>query len=112
VPTVCSSIKNLKNPSGVYLKTACLVPVIRTYDNFLIFCNTNQMELFIVDSEETQTAISALGDSQYGSGWLWINGKVGTMCSVLKRTSVISSFLPTTSDCKNLFYGYCGYKSK
>lgn len=112
VPRACTSITNLRNPSGVYLKTACLVPIGRTYDSTRSYCIDNQMELFTIDSNEVQTAIIALANSQYGSGWLWIEGKNATGCSVLRRTSASTPFFPTVVSCNNGFYSYCGYTSK
>jgi hypothetical protein len=111
VPTSCNSIKNMRNPSGEYLKTACAVLVSQSYESAQAYCTTNQMELFTIDSVETQAAISALTDSQASSGSVWVNGKSGGLCSVLKRTDITSSFLPSTADCGNSFYSYCGYKS-
>lgn len=112
VPKACTSITNLRNPSGVYLKTACLVPTGRTYDSTRLYCTDNQMELFTIDSNEVQKAIIALANSQYGSGWLWFEGKNATGCSALRRTGSSTSFYPTVVSCNNLFYSYCGYKSK
>jgi hypothetical protein len=112
VPVGCNSIKNLKNPNGVYLKTACQVAAGRTYDQTVAYCIANGMELLSVDSPEVEPAIVAHANSQYSSGWLWIVGKNGTNCSVFKRISSATSFVSTTTACNQGFYSYCSYQGK
>lgn len=112
VPEICFSIKNLRNPSGTYLKTACLVPVVRNYDSILTTCLVNNMELLTVDSPEVEAAITTYTGTLYPSGWLWIAGKNGTKCSVLEKTNILLPFAVKTIDCFNLFYSFCGYTSK
>jgi hypothetical protein len=77
------------------------------------YCTTNGMELFFIDSAETETAITSLANSQYPSGWLWVQGKNGANCAVLRRTSGLSVFTVTQASCTTLAaYGYCGYTRK
>jgi hypothetical protein len=94
------------------LKTACQVAAGRTYDQTVAYCIFNGMELLAIDSPEVEAAIIAHANLQYSSGWLWIAGKNGTNCNVLKRVSSATSFFSTTFNCGQGFYSYCSYQSK
>jgi hypothetical protein len=112
VPIGCNSMKNLRSPSGVYLKTVCLQIGFQTQPQIIDYCIANGMELFTVDSPEVEAAIIAHSDKLYPSGWLWIAGKTGTTCNVLNRKNSLSSFFKTTCSCTQLNYSFCGYTSK
>jgi hypothetical protein len=113
VPEGCESIRNLRNPSGVYLKTLCTKSAGKSYDNFVAYCIANGMEMLTVGAAtEVETAFIAVANDRYDSGWLWVTGKFGTLCNVYRRVSKTTSFVSTQATCSQNYYSYCSYTSK
>jgi hypothetical protein len=100
-------VKVLRDGNGNYLKTVCLVILAQTYDRAVQTCSNNGMTLLNINSPQLEMAVQAHSDSLYLSGYLWYQGKAGTMCSVLRRLDYLRSFTPITALCNNLFYYYC-----
>jgi hypothetical protein len=105
-------IQNLRNPGGIYLKTACLVAVVRTQALARTYCLNSKMELFTLESPEVQTAAVAFANTQYSAGYIWTAGTNGTDCMSLNRKSGLTMFTPTTTSCSQGCYYFCGYKSE
>jgi hypothetical protein len=112
VPGECSSIVNMKNPSGVYLKTLCLVRTLYNQDTARLRCAESNMELMTINSAEVGVAVMSTLNSQFGSGNILIEGKNGTACTGLYKANSTSYPYVKNLSCGSGFYSYCGYKSK
>jgi hypothetical protein len=77
-PGVCSEVKELKDKTGSYLKTVCMVATGTPYLTAEAQCLKNNMTLFKIENAAEQTAILAYSESyfaSYGGPALWVNGK-------------------------------------
>jgi Lectin C-type domain len=77
-PGICSQAEELKDKSGAYLKTACMVSTSATYANALANCKANGMNLFVIESAAEQTALldySGTYFAAYNGPVLWVNGQ-------------------------------------
>jgi hypothetical protein len=101
----------MKNPSGVYLKTLCLVRTVYNQDTARSRCAESNMELMTINSTEVGVAVMSIFSSQFGSGNIFVEGKNGTACTGLYKVNSITSIV-TNLPCGNGYYSYCGYESK
>jgi hypothetical protein len=71
----CGAQKDLFDSNGNYLKTACILYSGQTQDSA---CSEVNMNLFVIDSNESKQGVLRFATSIFGSGGgstLWINGK-------------------------------------
>jgi hypothetical protein len=103
-------VKVLRDASGNYLKTVCLVLGPAKYDAAVAFCAANGMKIANIDSPAVDVAIRAHGDQVYPTRYIWVEGKTSaTSCSLLFRASVLTTFARATSDCSNSLNYYCEF---
>jgi hypothetical protein len=112
VPGSCKDLWNLKNPSGVYLKTLCLVRSLANQDTSRSRCAESNMELFTIDSAEVGVAVMSIFNTLFGSGFSWIEGKNGTSCLGLYKVNRTATPYVANLPCGSGYYSFCGYKSK
>jgi hypothetical protein len=77
-PSICAEIGELKDKSGSYLKTLCMVSSGVSYDVANTQCLAAGMKLFVVNSAAVQEALLQYSENyfaSYGGPSLWINGK-------------------------------------
>jgi hypothetical protein len=77
-PGICAQAKELKDKSGNYLKTVCMVSPSYTYASSESQCLANGMTLFTIESAAEQTALLEYSESffaSYANPVLWINGR-------------------------------------
>jgi hypothetical protein len=71
----CGAQKDLFDSNGNYLKTACILYSGQTQNSA---CSNVNMNLFVIDSDESKQGVLQFATSLFGSGGgstLWINGK-------------------------------------
>jgi hypothetical protein len=77
-PGLCSQAVELKDKSGNYLKTVCMVASGVSYASAEAQCLANNMILFVIEDAAQQTALLEYSESyfaSYANPVLWINGR-------------------------------------
>jgi hypothetical protein len=80
-PDICLEAKALKDKSGSYIKTLCMISSFSTYDDAVNTCSANNMTLFTIESEAQQTELLEYSETYFAAyvdPSLWINGKKDT----------------------------------
>ena len=79
----CSLRDNLFDSNGAYLKSVCVMASGQNYNNAQQICRSNGMELFVINSSQTQRAFrNSITEllAAHPRGFAWINGRVDDDC--------------------------------
>lgn len=103
----------MRSAEGEYLKTVCDVRRLRNYDNAVINCHRNGMQLFESTSDEDLTAILTYAISKWPYwGYLWVAGeKQGDQCSRAENSGE-GFYEIVYKPCSSLAYHFCEYRRK
>ena len=72
---LCSYQNDIVDDEGNYLKTLCLIETAHTtYAETALTCQSNNMQLFVINSLGVQQQLQQKISSRVTTGFLWING--------------------------------------
>lgn len=73
---ICWRQDAIRDESGNYLKTSCIVAQIETYWRAEQMCSQNGMKLFVVNNSTVESALFHLATDVFDpNGFVWINGR-------------------------------------
>lgn len=71
---LCARKRDFNSPTGTYVKSICEVLKLSNYFDAITSCRGEGMELFVVDSSETQSSLFKFARRDVNNNF-WINGK-------------------------------------
>jgi hypothetical protein len=109
----CDVVKNLKDSAGTYLKTICVVELLRNYLTAETFCSTNKMKLAVIDSNALKTSVVNFTNTKYASrsGGAFVEGKFDATCTYVSNIlKPLNNYKILNTTCASSQFSYCEYR--
>jgi hypothetical protein len=106
----CDDVKDLYDESSNYIKTLCLVPLSKNFDESAEKCQSYEMFLYNADDPEAEKALLDFSNFRFRpsyGGVLYVEGKTSAGCSVVSNEEGL--FKVIFIDCNNKQYFYCQF---
>jgi hypothetical protein len=108
-PLICSTEVHIKDSAGDYVKSVCEVRLLYKYEQARTKCLEYGAQLFKDTSQDELNAVAAHADCMFGSGHVWIDGRIGDSFAFLYG-EFGSNFFKTPITRIRGYYFYCEYK--
>jgi hypothetical protein len=103
-------VKDLYDESKIYIKTVCLVYLLRDYRSADSKCQSYGMFLFNADEPDVEKALLDFSNLQYSPSYgqaLYIETKTSKGCAVVDNWE--GSFAVYFTNCTDKMYFYCQF---
>ena len=105
------TVRDLKDSTGAYLKTVCVVYNREWKNSARVSCEYHGMQLYKFNYPDDETALLAYADSQWPMNSFWVEGGNTTSCTLVTNVNR-QNFTKVTEVCNTANYFFCEYKSK
>jgi hypothetical protein len=115
VPSICDVTRDLKDTNGNYTKSVCTVYQDKIYDDAVSTCTNNGMKIFNANAAVNDNALSSYSNIQWPYGTFWVEGKFGSLFSLVCAASTDSgrtTFARSNISCVGINHFHCEFTGK